>query len=116
LTGLEAELDKRIKKYVQYGTTIQPFIVLVGKDLFSIQYCYTRVDDQFWTFNCPLEAVDACFKAFMALHCCYPKECYESWIILQLQLYNIETNYDRQSSVIVSLNSKMNTMNATVNI
>ncbi|XP_060856877.1 uncharacterized protein LOC132934573 isoform X3 [Metopolophium dirhodum] len=116
LTGLEAELDKRIQKYIQYGTTIQPFIVLVGKDIFSIKYCYIRVDDQFWTFDCPLEAVDACFKTYMALHCCYPKECYESWIILQLQLYNLETIYDRQSSVIVSLNSKMNTMNETVSI
>lgn len=116
LTGLEAELHKRRQKYVQYGTTIQPFIVLVGKDIFSIQQCYVRVDDTFWTFDCPLEAIDACFKTYMALHCSYPKECYESWIILQLQLYTINTIYDRQSSVIVSLNSKMNALRENINI
>ncbi|CAH1710448.1 unnamed protein product [Aphis gossypii] len=116
LTGLEAELEKRRQKYIQYGTTIQPFVVLVGKDIFSIEYCYTRVDDQFWTFNCPLEAVDACFKTYMALHCCYPKECYESWIIIQLQLYSLETIYDRHTSVIVSLNSKMNALKENINI
>jgi hypothetical protein len=97
-------------KYIHYGSIIQPFVVLVSKDIFFIQHCYVRDDDKFWKCNCPLEAIDACFKTYMALHCSYLKECYESQIIFQLQLYTINTIYDCQSLVIVSLNSKMNAL------
>jgi len=110
LTELEAELGRRRLKYLQYGTTIQPFIVLVGQDIFSVESTYVRVDDNCWNFDCPLKALDACFKTYNALHCTYPRECYESWLILQLQLYSFTTIYDHKSSIITSLSSKMNAL------
>ncbi|XP_022166092.1 uncharacterized protein LOC111030737 isoform X2 [Myzus persicae] len=113
LTELEAELGRRRLKYVQYGTTIQPFIVLVGQDIFSVESAYVRVDDNCWNFDCPLKALNACFTTYNALHCTYPRVCYESWLILQLQLYNFTTIYDQKSSIITSLSSKMNALKNT---
>lgn len=113
LTELEAELGRRRLKYLQYGTTIQPFIVLVGQDIFSVESTYVRVDDNCWNFDCPLKALNACFTTYNALHCTYPRECYETWLILQLQLYNFTTIYDQKSAIITSLSSKMNALKNT---
>ncbi|XP_050066661.1 uncharacterized protein LOC126555825, partial [Aphis gossypii] len=113
LTELEAELGRRRLKYIQCGTTIQPFIVLVGQDIFSVESTYVRVDDNCWNFDCSLKALNACFRTYNALHCTYPRECYESWLILQLQLYSFTTIYDHKSSIITSLSSKMNALKNT---
>jgi hypothetical protein len=45
LTELESELRRKRLKYIQYGTTIQPIIVLVGLDIFSVDSTYARDDD-----------------------------------------------------------------------
>jgi len=83
----------------------------VGEDLSSVSQSYVRVDDQLWTFNSPLEAIDACFKAYFGLDCAYPRECYESWIFLQHHIYGIKTEYDQISSITSSISNKFEILN-----
>lgn len=93
-------------KYAQFGEPVQPYIILVGSDIYSIETSYIRVNEQLWAFDCPLKALDNCFKLYFALHCEYPKQCYESWLILQLLLYKLVTPYDKSSSIITTITSK----------
>lgn len=78
----------------------------MGSDVDSIETCYVRVNEQLWSFQCPLIALDITFKLYFALHCEYPKQCSESWLILQLLVYKLVTPYDKTSSVITAITAK----------
>lgn len=91
---MESEIRNRRTKYLQLGCQIQPYMLVVGKDIFSIDECYIHVDNQLWSFNCPLKTFDICFKAYFAFNCAYPRECYETWMFFQHHLYNLKTDYD----------------------
>lgn len=110
LTELEEDDTRRKNKYYQYGCTIQPFIVLEGKDLYSIKTCYVRVNQQLWLFNCPLNALSSCFKAYFTFHCDYPRECYETWLMIQKFVFMINTEYDKYTSITTTLSSKLNSL------
>ncbi|KAF0701556.1 Uncharacterized protein FWK35_00026823, partial [Aphis craccivora] len=49
------------------------------------------MNENLWSFECPLKALVACFKLYFALNCAYSKECYETWMIIQLLVYKIKT-------------------------
>lgn len=110
LIELEEDDSRRKSKYYQYGSTIQPFIILVGKDINSIETAYVRVNDKLWAFNCPLNALSACFKAYFTFHCNYPRECYETWLMIQLFVFMISTEYDKQTSITTTLTSKLSSL------
>jgi len=86
-------------------------VYLVGEDLSSISQSYVHVDNQLWTFNSPLEALDACFKAYFGLNCSYPRECYESWIFIQQHVYGLKTEYDQLSAITTSISNKFDMLN-----
>jgi len=108
---VELEDDSRRKlKYYQYGSTSQPFIILVGKDINSIETPNVRVNDKLWAFNCPLNAQSACFKAYFTFHCNYPRECNETWLMIQLFVFMISTEYDKQTFITTTLTSKLSAL------
>ncbi|XP_050062912.1 uncharacterized protein LOC114119410 [Aphis gossypii] len=111
ISEIESDIIQRRNKYCQFGCTIQPFVYLVGEDLSSISQSYVRVDNQLWTFNSPLEALDACFKAYFGLNCSYPRECYESWIFIQQHIYGLKTEYDQLSAITTSISNKFDMLN-----
>ncbi|CAI6356037.1 unnamed protein product [Macrosiphum euphorbiae] len=106
ITQLESEIQQRRVKYIQYGAHVQPYIIISGKDIFSIDQCYVRVDNHLWYFNCPLKAIDLCFKSYFSFNCAYPRECHESWMFLQLHLYGLNTDHDLMTAVLSSINDK----------
>ncbi|XP_029341014.1 uncharacterized protein LOC107885082 [Acyrthosiphon pisum] len=99
LTGLQEDIDKRQSKYSQYGATIQPYIIFVGKDLSSIDSSYIRVNKKLWCFDCPLKALEICFKSYFVFNCAYPAECYDSWLVIQQYLFKLFTKYDKSTSI-----------------
>lgn len=86
-------------KYLHHGATIQPFIAFVGQDLQSISSCYVRVNQRFWCFEDPLIVLEVCFKTFFVFNCNYPKECYDSWLIVQQLLFKLHTPHDKSTSI-----------------
>jgi len=58
------------------------------------------MNENLWSFECPLKALVACFKLYFALNCAYSKECYETWMIIQLLVYKIKTPFDKPTAVI----------------
>ncbi|XP_016661383.1 uncharacterized protein LOC100571824 isoform X2 [Acyrthosiphon pisum] len=108
LTGLQEDIDKRQSKYSQYGATIQPYIIFVGKDLSSIDSSYIRVNKKLWCFDCPLKALEICFKSYFVFNCAYPAECYDSWLVIQQYLFKLFTKYDKSTSITTSVTSNLN--------
>jgi len=94
-------------KYSQQGATIQPYITIVGKDYNSIDTCYIRVNQKLWSFDCPVKALEVCFKSYFVFNCSYPKECYDPWIVIQLELFKLVTVYDRSTATTTSVISKL---------
>jgi len=103
----QEDLTQRQDRYSQYGSSIQPFITFVGEDIQSIHTCYVRVNQKFWHFECPLKALEVCFKSYFVFHCIYPKECYDSWLIIQKHLFKLNTEYDKQTSITTTVSVKM---------
>lgn len=81
-------------------------MLVVGKDIFSIDETYIRVDNQLWSFSCPLRAFDSCLKTYFTFNCIYPRECYEFWMFFQHHLYNLKTDYDLITAVLSSINDQ----------
>ncbi|XP_016662910.1 uncharacterized protein LOC107884709 [Acyrthosiphon pisum] len=106
ISQLETDVAQRREKYLHIGSQIQPYIIVVGKDIFSIDETYIRVDNQLWNFSCPLKAFDSCFKAYFTFNCVYPRECYESWMFFQHHLYGLKTDYDLMTAVLSSINDQ----------
>lgn len=84
--------------------------MVVGNDINAIETCYVRVNEELWSFECPLRALDTAFKVYFALHCEYPQECYETWFILQLLVYKLVTPYDKHSSIVTTITSKFSSL------
>jgi len=64
------ESFQREIKYLHHGATIHPYIAFVG-----------------------------CFKTFFVFNCNYPKECYDSWLIVQQLLFQLHTPHDKSTSM-----------------
>jgi len=73
--------------------------VFVGPDLQSIRTFYVRIDQNFWCFDCPLKALEVCFKSYFVFHRSYPKECHDIWLVIQQSLFQLTTEYDRPTSI-----------------
>ncbi|XP_025412593.1 uncharacterized protein LOC112685046 [Sipha flava] len=106
LIGLQEDIDKRRLKYSQYGATIQPYIIFVGKDFSSIDSCYIRV--KLWCFDCPLKALEICFRSYFVFNCAYPVENYDSCLIIQQYLFKLFTKYDKSTSITTSITANFN--------
>lgn len=110
LSNLEEDIIRRRLKYTEYGSTIQPFIILVGNDISSIDTSYIRVNDQLWKIQCPLRALSICFKAYFTFHCSYPRECYETWLLLQTHVFNLVTDFDKQTAITINISNKLKSL------
>lgn len=110
MTKLEEDITRRRLKYIEYGSTIQPYIVIVGKDLFSIDACYIQVNSQLWTILCPLHALNICFKKYFTFHCSYPRECYNTWLLLQTEVFNLVTEFDKPSAITLTISNKIKSL------
>ncbi|XP_050061989.1 uncharacterized protein LOC126551885 isoform X2 [Aphis gossypii] len=110
LIGLQEDIEKRRSKYSQQGATIQPYIIIVGKDYNSIDTCYIRVNEKLWSFGCPVKAFEVCFKSYFVFNCSYPKECYDPWIVIQQELFKLVTAYDRSTAMTTSVINKLKSL------
>ena len=89
-----------------YNTPLQPFVIVVGPTLESIQASYINLDRILYKVESPLKAVDVCYKIFHALNAKYPPECEQVWLLIQQNLYNYESEYDKKIKGVLRLRNK----------
>ena len=83
--------------------TVQPYIIVVGPSLDVIQSFFVSVDSILNNVSSASEAIDTCFKAFHVLDAAYPRASEHLWYLIQRELYNFTTKYDRQISYILEV-------------
>lgn len=63
------------------GLALQPFPFIVGDDLSSVTSSYVYIDETILLES--TRAVEVVFKFYHALHCEYPAQSEQVWIVLQ---------------------------------
>jgi len=76
---------------LQMNLTMQPFIIVVGPEITSIENVYIRLDTTLYSMPTVLKALDVLFKIFVTFNACYPKECENIWYLIQWGIYEIHT-------------------------
>ena len=82
-TDLENERNKRIEWMAKYNVSLQPYVIIVGPRLESIQASYINVDKTLYKVDSPFKAVDICYKIFQVFNAKYPPESEQVWLLLQ---------------------------------
>lgn len=79
-------------KYYNRDLTIQPFILVVGDSIYSIDKCYVYFNKTLLIFDTFLKSLDVCFKILQTLSLEYPKGCLGPWLFIQEHFYEIKIN------------------------
>lgn len=69
--------------------------IAVGETLQNIETTYVFIDDHVYEAPTPLKAVDLTFKIIDAEELLYSHEAKQVWYVIQLRLFNIITDWDK---------------------
>ncbi|XP_077262855.1 uncharacterized protein LOC143897811 [Temnothorax americanus] len=87
------------KKLINWGITIQPYVLVCGSSVNDIDACYVILDTETQFFvQSPVKALDLCFKIINAAHLEYSPESYRLWRLIQKELYELTTEFDEWKS------------------
>lgn len=100
---IKEKIEERKKKLLGFGLTLQPTPILVGSTLDEITNCYVLVDDHMYEVPTPLKAVDLCFKIIHSQHLLYSREAEQVWMLIQIGLYGINTEWDKNFTAVNTL-------------
>lgn len=90
-------------KMSEMNLTMQPFIIVVGPEITSIEKIYVRIDKTMYEMPSVLKAFDVLFKIFITFNACYPKECENFWYLIQWCVYEIYTASDEKIPFVCSI-------------
>lgn len=87
----------------QIGLNVQPYIIVVGPTLAEISSFFVSVDKILYNVTSALNAIDTCFKIFHVFNIEYPAASDHIWVLIQRELYNFTTKYDKTPPYIVEI-------------
>lgn len=81
---------QKIEKAVHYGTTLQPYIVIVDNtDIYAV------INSIYYKLETPLKAIDICYKSYFALNLHYPQESEQIWLFIQHYFFDTTLKSDK---------------------
>lgn len=83
--------------------TVQPYIIVVGPTLDNIEAYFVSIDSVLYSVPTAFEASDVCFKAFHVFAATYPPASNHIWYLIQRELYNFSTPFDRPIGYIIEI-------------
>ncbi|XP_039312201.1 uncharacterized protein LOC113003418 isoform X2 [Solenopsis invicta] len=96
---LQTFMQERKKKLINWGITIQPYVLVCGSSVNDIDACYVILDTETqFLVQSPVRALDLCFKIINAAHLEYSPESYRLWRLIQKELYELTTEFDELKS------------------
>ncbi|KAJ8924941.1 hypothetical protein NQ315_001104 [Exocentrus adspersus] len=98
---LDARLEERKKKLLDFNVKLQPLIVVVGP-LEHPQAHYVVLDRQSYSFNDILTTLDVTFKVFHAMNLPFPAESKAMWQTIDQLVYKVSAHFDPASSVVLT--------------
>lgn len=96
-------INGRQRKLNELHVSVQPYVLIVGKDLNDVTGYYVIVDDVMYSVSNIMSAVDCCFKVIWALNASYSVESHDVWAFLQQSCYQLSSKYDKQSTALNTL-------------
>lgn len=103
----EAEVTSKIiskrEQISKQGCTLQHFVTFVGKSFTEVVAAYVVINDTVYHFNKLITAVDCACKIFHSTGACYPEECAEVWLFIQLGFFDIKSKFDKNTQTVNSL-------------
>lgn len=75
--------------YEECHASLGPLAIIVGPHLDAIEQSFVIINETRYVCDTPLQAVDRCFKATLALGCEYPIESRFPWIFLEKYVYEV---------------------------
>ncbi|XP_050066648.1 uncharacterized protein LOC126555814 [Aphis gossypii] len=97
---VQETITRRRNKLIQFGQTLQPFVIIVGHSLKDISSYLVVVDNTFYRLNSIIASVDCCFKIILTLNAEYPVESAGVWYFIQKGLYNLKTPWDKNYTAV----------------
>jgi len=95
---------KELEEYVKDDKIqVQPFIFIIGDDIFNIREFYIYFDNIIYKLHTLLKCIDVCFKIFIVFNMQYPVDCRNVWVFIQHFFFEIKTKFDIHNSKIKSL-------------
>lgn len=92
-------MQERRKKLINWGITVQPYVLVCGSSVNNIDACYVILDmETQFLVQSPVRALDLCFKIIHAAHLEYSPESYRLWRLIQKELYELTTEFDEWKS------------------
>jgi hypothetical protein len=91
---IEKAKQEKIDTNYTRGTTVQPYILLVGSTLNNISASYVVINENTYKAISVVDAIDFCFKVIHVLDARYPFECQHVWYLIQWLVYKIQTTKD----------------------
>lgn len=87
-----AAVDQHLQKLLSTSENIQPFIIIVGPDVFQVEEILIYFDGIKYKFFNILNAIDICFKIFHLFNLKYPLQCEAVWQFIQQHFYKIKNS------------------------
>ncbi|KAG5884509.1 hypothetical protein JTB14_021645 [Gonioctena quinquepunctata] len=105
---LESKIAERRQQLKDSTSSPHPFMVALGQSS-KIQAYFVVIDDQKYSFNDCLTAMDTAFKIFHALNIPYPNETRKIWQTIDYLVYRIIKLVEPGASVVVGeIEQKLN--------
>lgn len=86
---------------------LQPFVIVVGANLFALKEFYIFFYDTSFKCKSFLQAIDVCFKLFFVLNIRFPVECELLWLFIQQFIYEIKLKTDLSNAKLLTVCSDL---------
>ncbi|CAH0553157.1 unnamed protein product [Brassicogethes aeneus] len=100
---IERLVSQQKAKAITNDLTVQPYVLVVGQSLKSLEAYYVVVDKIRYEVHSMLSALDTCFKIFFVFNARYPPQAEHIWHIIQCCVFKIKTPYDKQFPYVMDI-------------
>lgn len=95
ISDLHFKISEREEKLIRVDEILQPSMVIIGESLDTIN-TVCCIDQQLYQFDSIIRGFDVVFKIIHVLNAKYLKEAEQCWIIVQKNIYNLSTEWDKE--------------------
>ncbi|KAM7350821.1 uncharacterized protein ACRADG_009264 isoform 2-T2 [Cochliomyia hominivorax] len=104
IDNYEIILGQQKEKYYNKNLTIQPFLIVVGQSIYTLEEFYVYFNNILFKFDSFLKSLDVCFKIMNTLSLEYPKACQGPWLFIEEYFYEIKGKIVKPTNVYSLLN------------
>lgn len=99
----EPTLTEIKERFYKKKLTLQPFLIVVGNTLSTLDEFYMYIDNVKYKFPTFLSSLSTCFKTFHVFNVEYPEFCTGVWIFIQRYFFNFTNENEKPFSHVSGL-------------